>query len=408
MSNVSANQGLTFLRLLAELRPHLRTDRNLPARIQQRLAKEKRFGSRDRRLYRELLYTTIRHLPWIETLLARSEEDALRAVVWLAVDDPSTRPLKQDLPPNWPLLPATIAAKASHLGVTEPLLPEWFRAHCPAAFESPEVDALNTRAPLWLRLQTDDPHSVFEEFVFRQWTWKAAEILPGAIEAFTQADLTKTDSFERGEFEVQDLGSQLLLEAVGPASGSRWLDACAGAGGKTLQLARLIGPTGHIDAIDPRASALAELKLRASRARLSQVTIRQHPPAPDALYDGVLVAAPCSGTGTWRRFPQLKWSTTEADITASVHKQREILARYAQHVRPGGLLVYATCSLSHCENDDVVADFLASHAGFEPATLARTFGALARPTGLTILPSLHNTDGFFVAALQRSTAVISP
>jgi 16S rRNA (cytosine967-C5)-methyltransferase len=408
---IADNQGRTFLRLLAEFRPHLRTDRNLPARIQQRLAKEKRFGSRDRRLYRELTYTAIRHLPWIETLLARSEEDALRAVVWLAVEDPATRPLKQGLPADWPPHPATVAAKAAHLGVTESLLPEWFRPHCPAAFESPEIDVLNTRAPLWLRLQIDDPRSVFEEFTFRQWTWKPAAIIGRAdglssavtaIEAFTQSDLTKTDAYERGEFEVQDLGSQLLLEAVGPALGSRWLDACAGAGGKTLQLARLVGPTGHVDAIDPRTNALAELKLRANRAHLSQITVRQHPPAPDALYDGVLVDAPCSGTGTWRRFPQLKWSTTEADITAAAQKQREILARYASHVRPGGLLVYATCSLSHLENDDVVADFLAAHSEFSAAPFAHTFGASASKNGLTLLPSLHNTDGYFVAALRRA------
>lgn len=402
MNPVAANQGRTFLRLLAELRPHLRTDRNLPARIQQRLAKEKRFGSRDRRLYRELLYTAIRHLPWIETLLARSEDDALRAVVWLAVDDPSTRPLKQALPVDWPPLPATVAAKAAHLGVTEPLLPDWFRIHCPAAFESPDVDILHTRAPLWLRLQIDDPYPVFEEFTFRQWTWKPAEILPSAVESFTQADLTKTDAYERGEFEVQDLGSQLLLEAVSPAVGSRWLDACAGAGGKTLQLARLVGPSGHIDAIDPRAAALAELKLRANRARLTQITVRQHPPAPDALYDGVLVDAPCSGTGTWRRFPHLKWSTTETDITTAAQRQREILSHYARHVRPGGLLVYATCSLSHIENDDIVADFLATNLEFKPTPLAKTFGASASPTGLTILPSLHNTDGFFVSSLRRT------
>jgi len=400
---IAANQGRTFLRLLAELQPHFRTDRNLPARIQQRLAKEKRFGSRDRRLYRELLYTAIRHLPWIETLLTRSEEDALNAVIWLAEDRLETRPLKQALPPTWPPLPDTVAAKATQLGVSESLLPAWFEAHCPTAFVSPELDVLHTRAPLWLRLQTEEPRSVFEEFTFRQWTWKAADSLPNAIEVFTQADLTTTDAFERGEFEIQDLGSQLLLEAVGPTPGSRWLDACAGAGGKTLQLARLVGSSGHVDAIDPRSAALTELKLRANRARLSQITIRQHPPAPDALYDGVLIDAPCSGTGTWRRSPHLKWSLHEAEVTAAAQRQGEILARYASHVRPGGLLVYATCSLSHFENDDIVASFLAAHPEFKPQSFARTFGATASPSGgLTLYPSLHNTDGFFVAALQRT------
>lgn len=403
MNPVAANQGRTFLRLLAELRPHLRTDRNLPARIQQRLAKEKRFGSRDRRLYRELLYTAIRFLPWVETLLARSEDDALRAIVWLAAEDNSTRPLKQALPSDWPPLLATVAEKAAHLGVNEPLLPEWFRPHCPAAFESPEIDVLHTRAPLWLRLQTEDTRPVFEEFTFRQWKWKPAEILPGAIELLTEADVTKTDCYAQGLVEVQDLGSQLLLEAVRPAVGTRWFDACAGAGGKTLQLARLVGPTGHVSAIDPRPDALAELKLRANRAHLSQIVVRQHPPAPDALFDGMLVDAPCSGTGTWRRSPHLKWSMTEADVQMSAQRQREILARYARHVAPGGLLVYATCSLSHFENEDIVADFLAAHPEFSVAPLAQTFNSTQSSTGLTLLPSHHNSDGFFVSALRHKT-----
>ena len=193
-----------------------------------------------------------------------------------------------------------------------------------------------------------------------------------------------------------------MLESVGITAGESWLDACAGAGGKTLQLARLVGPNGHIDAIDPRSAALAELTLRANRARLSQITVRQHPPAPDACYDGVLVDAPCSGTGTWRRFPQLKWSSTETDITTAAQRQREILARYANHVRPDGLLVYATCSLSHVENEDVITDFLAAHPEFTATPFANTFGACTTKTGLTILPSLHNTDGYFVSALRRS------
>lgn len=402
MNAVAANQGRTFLKLLAELRPHLRNDRNLPTRIQQRLAKEKRFGSRDRRLYRELIYTAVRFLPWIETLLARSEDEALRAVIWLAAEDNATRPLKESLPTDWPPLPATVAAKAAHLGVNEPLLPEWFRAHCPAAFESPEVDVLHTRAPLWLRLQTEDPRPVFEEFTFRQWKWKPAVILPGAIELLTEADVTKTDCYAQGLVEVQDLGSQLLLETVRPAVGTRWLDACAGAGGKTLQLARFVGPTGHVSAIDPRYEALAELKLRANRARLSHITVRQHPPAPDALFDGILVDAPCSGTGTWRRTPHLKWCITEADVQTSAQRQREILARYAHHVAPGGLLVYATCSLSHVENEDIVTEFLTNHSDFKLAPFSQTFGYTANSAGLALQPSQHNTDGFFVSALRKS------
>jgi 16S rRNA (cytosine967-C5)-methyltransferase len=386
----AANQARTFLVLFAELRPHLRTDRNLPARLQQRLSRERRFGSRDRRLYRELLYTAIRHLPWFEAALAHSEEDAIRATAWLAADTPATTAFKHALvPPDWPAVPTTIAGKRAQLPTIahDSLIPDWFRAHCPDAFDSPNIDVLNTRAPLWLRLQTDKPEKVFAEFSARGWTWRGSPLLPDALELLTESDVTQTDAYTHGLIEVQDLGSQLILAHVAPQSGTRWLDACAGAGGKTLQLARLLGPTGHVTAHDIRPAALAELRTRASRAGLTNVSVS---PAPAGTFDGVLVDAPCSGTGTWRRSPHLKWCTTESDIAAAAKLQLELLTRFAAHVRPGGQLIYATCSLSRVENEAIAQAFLAAHPQFTDASPATT-----------ILPATHNTDGFFVAAFVR-------
>ena len=391
MDSHAANQARTFLALFSELRPHLRTDRNFPARLQQRLSRERRFGSRDRRLYRELLYTAIRHLPWIEAALAISEDAALRATAWLAADTPATHALKLAFTPaDWPPAPATIAGKAAQFGAIaqKPLIPDWFRAHCPAAFESPDLDALHTRAPLWLRLQTDKREKVFAEFATRGWTWRVSELLPDAIELLTESDVTQTDSYTHGLIEVQDLGSQLILASVAPQPGTRWLDACAGAGGKTLQLARLLGPSGHVTAHDIRPAALSELHLRASRAGLRNVSVSS---APAGTFDGVLIDAPCSGTGTWRRSPHLKWCTTEADIAAAAKLQLELLTRFAAHVCPGGQLVYATCSLSRLENEDIASAFLAAHFNFTAVSPA-----------LTIRPAAHNTDGFFAATFCRS------
>jgi 16S rRNA (cytosine967-C5)-methyltransferase len=391
MDSHAANQARTFLALFTELRPHLRNDRNLPARIQQRLARERRFGSRDRRLYRELLYTAIRLLPWIEAALAISDDEAIRATAWLAADTPATRQLRTAfIPADWPPTPATVAAKAAHLGAIAraSLLPDWFRAHCPAAFESPNLDVLNTRAPLWLRLQTSTPEKVFAEFTARGWTWRASPLLPDAIELLTESDVTQTDAYTHGLIEIQDLGSQLILTSAAPKPGTRWLDACAGAGGKTLQLARLLGPSGHVTAHDIRPAALSELKTRATRASLRNVSIS---PAPTGLFDGVLVDAPCSGTGTWRRSPHLKWCTTESDIAAAAKLQLELLTRFAAHVKPGGHLLYATCSLSRVENEDVATAFLAAHPHFTAASPSRT-----------ILPATNNTDGFFVATFRRT------
>ena len=387
----AASQGRTFLQLFAALRPHVATDRNLPSRLQQLLAREKRFGSRDRRLYRELLYTALRHLPWIDARLATaSPDDAIRAAAWLAADTPATSAFRAHWTAGWPPVPATVAGKALHLSADPAaLLPAWFAEHCPAAFQSPAFDVLHTRAPLWIRIQTDDTAPVLAEFAARNWSVRPSAVLPSAWEVLAEADLTTTDAYARGLIEIQDLGSQLLLARRPSPPAGRWLDACAGAGGKTLQLARLLGSSGRVDAHDIRASALDELGSRASRARIANIRILSSAPADT--YDGVLVDAPCSGTGTWRRSPHLKWCTTPRTIADSASVQRDLLARYAPLVRPGGLLVYATCSLSRHENEEVVAAFLDAHPRFSPAGPA-----------VTLLPSDHNTDGYFVAPLRHS------
>jgi 16S rRNA (cytosine967-C5)-methyltransferase len=385
----AASQGRTFLALLAGLRPHVSTDRNLPSRIQQQLARDKRFGSRDRRLYRELLYTAVRHLPWIEAKLAQSDDEAIRATAWLATETAATHAFRAEWAAGWPALPTTVADKAHHLGVdATALMPGWFTEHCPAAVVSPEVDSLNTRAPLWIRLQTDDPAPVLAEFAEHGWSIRHSPTVPTAFEVLTEADLTTSKAYRDGLIEIQDLGSQLLLPLAGIAPGGQWLDACAGAGGKTLQLARLLGPSGRVDAHDIRASALDELGARAQRARIANIRILSAPST--ATYDGVLVDAPCSGTGTWRRSPHLKWCTTPETVVRSAALQLDLLARFSRQVKPGGRLVYATCSLSHHENADVVADFLKAHPDFTADAPART-----------LLPSEHDTDGYFVAPLRR-------
>ncbi|HVU24266.1 MAG TPA: RsmB/NOP family class I SAM-dependent RNA methyltransferase [Opitutus sp.] len=429
--SVAANQQRILLRLLAGLRPHWRRDRNLPARIQAQLARNRAFGSRDRRLYRELIYTTLRYLPWIEPLLDDSPDEAVRRIAHLAADVPATAAFR-----------AALARGEPPAGDKTELLPAWFRDHCPAIFAPPHLDALLSRAPLWLRLQTADAASVTDEFARFGWRVESSNALPSALRLLDDVDVTKTDAYRSGRVEIQDLGSQLVLESArrepaesasrrsadpsGIAPGGHWLDACAGAGGKTLQLARLLGPAGELDAYDIRPAALRELAARAARAGLrtchtlydkpptaaapdnchimydkGAATVRLLTQSPTGSYDGVLVDAPCSGSGTWRRAPHLKWTTTDADVTAAATTQLELLAGAAQRVRPGGWLIYATCSLSRRENEDVVAAFLAAHDCFSPEPPVRSFGAPYRGGGTTFLPALHDTDGFFVAALRR-------
>jgi 16S rRNA (cytosine967-C5)-methyltransferase len=400
-SSIIRNQQQIFLRLWRMLRPHLPTDRNLPTRIQEAL-RRREFGSRDRRLYRELLYTALRHRPWVEELAGRSEEEAARAVAWLAADTPATREYRATLLAGWPPLPPAVAAQVTHLGVSSELLPAWFRPHCPEAFVSPNLEALHTRAPLWIRLQTADPDTVFAEFTERQWPWRRSSALPEACEVLANADLTATRAFRDGRFEIQDLGSQLVLAGVEIGRGGCWLDACAGAGGKTLQLAHRLGPEGRVDAFDIRAGALEELRRRAKRGGFTNIFPATQAPT-ETVYDGVLVDAPCSGSGTWRRAPHLKWCTAPSDIAVHAGRQRALLERFSPLVRPGGLLIYATCSLSRQENQEVVAAFLAGQPDFQATPAVRPPGVASEGPGVTILPALHDTDGFFAAAMRRGS-----
>lgn len=384
---VLANQRTIVLALWAAIQPHARTDRSLPARLEGLLRADRRFGSRDRRLYRELLYTAVRHLPWIE---GRPQDEAIGIIAHLAAPLPATRgfieafgrgPLPDGLNPD-------------------DLLPAWLRAECPVAFSPTVRDALRTRAPLWLRLQVDDPAPVAAEFASLGWTYVRSELRPDAWAIDGDRDLTRTDAYAHGLIEVQDLGSQLILDAVGIEPGGHWLDACAGAGGKSLQLARLIGPSGKVTAHDVRPAALDELETRAHRAGLRSVSVSRA--APTGSFDGVLVDAPCSGTGTWRRSPHLKWTTGPEQVVRSARLQADLLRRFSERVRSGGRLVYATCSLCRSENEAVVAAFLAERPEFSIAAPAQTFGFEPSPHGMAILPGRHDTDGFFVASMRRA------
>lgn len=409
-SRIAANQLRTFLALFAALRPHL-TDPRLPLRLRETLARPRGLGARDRRLYRELFYTALRYLPWVETGPGGAPVGEI--VAWLAPDTRDTGACRAALLAGWPPVPAGVAAKAAVLAerfpeatfAPEALLPGWVREDCPEILAAPHCDALLARAPLWVRLQTPDPDAVGAEFQALGWAPRAFPGLPEAWALPPDAAVDRTAAYREGRVEIQDLGSQLVLQHLPDLTGQVWLDACAGAGGKTLALARAVGPGGRVDAADPRAAALAELRTRAARAGLTQVRVRSAAAAgagaPPPAYDGVLVDAPCSGSGTWRRQPQLKWSTTPRAIAAHAATQLAILREQAAAVRAGGWLVYATCSLSRRENHEVVAAFLATRPEFAAEAPARTWGGTWDGLGTTLLPGTHDSDGFYVALLRR-------
>ncbi len=451
--NIAANQQRLFLAFLGELRPHVRRDSSLPRRIKEIFARHRAIGSRDRKLYRELVYTYLRFLPWVEPYLDSSPDTAAKITAWLAPELKPTSHFRAALCADWPPVPDGIADKAAVLTrllqdqhcpptgatslagedssqsssplergaqragcVDQPaglaprsplpapsftpsaLLPSWFRSHCPAAFVPPHLDAINRRANVWVRLQCNDRNLVLDEFRAQGWAFTVAEDFPDALCLPPNAEVAASDAYRRGFVEIQDLGSQMVLAHLAPTG--RWLDACAGAGGKTLQLARLLGSAGRVDATDIRPKILEELRDRAKRARLENIDIV---PEPAGDYDGVLVDAPCSGSGTWRRQPHLRWYVKPETIATFARTQSEILTSNAPRVKPGGLLVYATCSLSRQENHDVVAAFLKAHPPFKAEAPARSHGGQFDGLGTTLLPGARDMDGFYVAILRRQT-----
>jgi 16S rRNA (cytosine967-C5)-methyltransferase len=229
-------------------------------------------------------------------------------------------------------------------------------------------------------------------------------------------------AFKAGLFEVQDEGSQLIAEACGARPGHTVVDACAGAGGKSLALAAEMHNRGKLIACDRDGRRLDELRQRARRGGVHNWEARAVPEGAtgeariDDLRgkaDVVLVDAPCSGLGALRRNPDARWRMDQAEVDSFPPRQREILRRYAALVRPGGRLVYATCSINRRENEDVRASFLAEHPEFDPVQPADLLGAErvaelgARPEDVQLVPHRHGTDGFYIAAMQRRKMVES-
>ena len=380
------NQGRLFLELIEELRPHWRKDPGLPNRLTEWLTRH-RAGSRDRRLYRELAYTAWRILPWIEDA---APETLIQRVATHAQSTKDTADFIDHF----------AAPDTDPTGPPAELLPDWLADQCPDALASDQRDALLDRAPLWIRIQTDDDPAVARELTELKIPFDASAVVPGAWKLPTESRVTQTNAFQQGLIEVQDIGSQALFHSLPGLLTGNWLDACAGAGGKTLQLAKILqGAGGTVTAHDIRPKPLRELQTRQKRAGLSNIIVSR---SVAGKFDGVLVDAPCTGSGTWRRSPHLKWTTTEARIQRAQEKQLLLLAHFSQQVAVGGLLVYATCSLCRDENEAVVDTFRRDHPAFQPVSLQHPATRDQLTEGrMTLLPAELDSDAYFMAAMRR-------
>ncbi len=296
-------------------------------------------------------------------------------------------------------------------------LAEKFRAEFGAEAEL-AADAMNERAPLNARVNTlsTDRTQLLKRLAEEEVHAEPTKLSPLGVVLETRVNAFSMPAFREGLFELQDEGSQLLGIIVDPPP-TRVVDACAGAGGKTLQLAAAMKNRGELFALDIDEGRLDDLRRRTRRAGVHNTRVRQIPAAGDEAReavkdlagkaDRVFVDAPCSGTGTLRRKPDARYRIKPEDLQMHVERQRELLARFSEMVKPGGRLVYGTCSVLREENEGVVEDFLRSHPEFSQRDAAldlpEGIGEKVTRNGyLRLFPHKHGTDGFFGAVLVRA------
>lgn len=379
-----------------------------------------RLGSRERGVIAEAIYALLRNKSVYTNFAESGSGSAMRRMTLLGLADAvgveslgglteeETAWLERVTQIDRSALPALLRAN----------LPQWLFDKLVArdgeAATMELAHSMNQQAPLDLRVNAIKAarEDVVAELAQAPILCEPTPFAPLGIRIVKKPALQNLPLFKNGSIEVQDEGSQLLSQIVGARRGEMVVDFCAGAGGKTLSLGATMRNTGRLYAFDVSDKRLAKLKPRLARSGLSNVHPVLIAHENDAKVkrlagkiDRVLVDAPCSGLGTLRRNPDVKWRQTPQALAELNEKQASILAGAARLVKPGGRLVYATCSILDEENEAIVEQFLAARDDFVLVpmkdVLAEQKIALEMDAYLKLSPQKHQTDGFFAAVLER-------
>ncbi|MBN8742737.1 MAG: RsmB/NOP family class I SAM-dependent RNA methyltransferase [Thiomonas arsenitoxydans] len=406
------------------LRDMLRFDAAADAVLSRLFRAKPQLGKTDRQILADTVYQVLRHLRLFQTLAATDESIGGAMELRLAILGWSgnAQSLHAALSPEQLEWRKRLLAQDA-MALPEAVrwsLPEWLAAALQANYgaEYPALaQALLRPAPLDLRVNVQKARreAVLDVFARLNLPAQPTPYSPWGVRLEGKPALQDLTVFREGWVEVQDEGSQLLAVLLAPRRGEMVVDFCAGAGGKTLALGAMMRSTGRLYAFDVADYRLAKLKPRLLRSGLSNVypvaIAHERDERVKRLagkVDRVLVDAPCSGLGTLRRNPDMKWRQKPEDIAELTTKQASIMQSAATLLKPGGRLVYATCSVLPEENGGIVNAFLAAHPDFErvPAdAVLRQQGVdgegLVTHGDLQLLPNRHATDGFYAAVLQR-------
>jgi 16S rRNA (cytosine967-C5)-methyltransferase len=381
-------------------------------------------GMRDRGQIAEAIFHALRRyatLGWLMQPAHPARAPRLAALITLAqqhgLDALDPRALRGDINAVKRALAVDLSSAPASVRAE---MPHWLFAEIERLYPdaAPLVEALKESAPLDLRVNSlkAGREEVLEELRAHHVAVEPSRYSPDGVRLADKPGLMQWPAYREGRIEVQDEGSQLIARLVQPKRGEMVVDFCAGAGGKTLALGALMRSSGRLYAFDINEKRLTGLGPRLKRSGLSNV----HPVAIrnesdlrvkrlNGKCDRVLVDAPCSGSGTLRRNPDLKWRFSEAELARVNEVQHSVLNAAARLLKPGGRIVYATCSLLDRENQKVIEAFLASHPDFQVVPAATVLRSqkievehMARfAPFFVMLPHLHATDGFFGAVLER-------
>lgn len=376
------------------------------------------FGSRDRRFLSAAYFAYFRWLGWTKKLKLEIPEACLLSMMlempYKEVHS-AVRMLGENLRGNRPELhEGTLAEKAAILSkwfgievsVTD-LVPAWLPEALADEVDLEEfIESCQQRPLTWLRIRTGKIETVQAAFEDAGWDFCGPIRMPHAVCVEGGTALNPLMKMAGQTYDVQDISSQCVGLLCAPKKGESWWDACAGAGGKSLHLADLVGPEGSVLSTDIRSIALQELKKRARKFGIRNIKTQTMNADQESvyadLYDGVLVDAPCAGIGTWNRNPDMRWRTYKTAASHKAGTQIQILSETSKSVKDGGTLVYAVCSLTKFETTEVIAAFLADHPDFQlepvkhPVTGAETDGQV------WCLPWEIDGGGMYIAVMRKA------
>ncbi|HEY7985869.1 MAG TPA: RsmB/NOP family class I SAM-dependent RNA methyltransferase [Methylophilaceae bacterium] len=381
----------------------------------------KELGSTDRAFIADVSYAVLRRKRYLQLIAGGADPFGLLMAQLLRIQGLSMREVAVHLSPAQTTRAQEIKAIAIE-NLTPAIqadVPDWLWDSLVSQYGEEQAltiaRSMQQQAPLDLRVNRLNGvrETVLALFTKENIPATATPYSPDGVRLKDKIVLNKHVLFTKGVIEVQDEGSQLLAMVVAPRRGEMVADFCAGAGGKTLALGAIMHNSGRLYAFDVSERRLANLKPRLARSGLSNIHPQLIANERDqklkrlaGKFDRVLVDAPCSGLGTLRRNPDLKWRQTPKDIAELTVKQTNILVAAAKLVKPGGRLVYATCSLLQEENEAIIEAFLTQHPEFTSISAADILSQqkVELDTGvyLKMLPHLHGTDGFFAAVMQKT------